>query len=1191
MATTTQILFNSPALHSLKRDQLVKLCKIHSVKANGKNAELIERLKQHAQALPPEALDAPEDVDENDAMEVEEEDDEDDDPREHGPPGGFPSGGTSTSSGMDEDEYAMQDVVLTSRFGIPRPSEQWEVVMDDIAEADESAVGTMSSKGSLRTVSNGEFGTQSSKEWFTGIGFRQNGPGRNALRKEHPSVSSSLKAFATSLGIKRTTSKSSQAQEHDGSTNSKSREGISPSKLFHGKARDSLVEHATPYAQIPPAESLPDTDEFKFSTPDASILGADDADDNDDALLARSSSRSVRPAPVGARLSTGVGQSTVRLVTRPVASRVPEQLMSPPHLTAIQPDFNIKMGTPSAGRVLSVWPASPRTVGADTGNEGRLYPQLPLEDLKAARRQAGDEAGESGDDDGPMPGGMSASTPARTRTTTATTTKTATPRAPTTPGPVYEPDMFSPAKRSAAATTSAAVPPASGDRPSIPRSAPFLFGSPLPRRDTPKSGPSAGQDADSDAGVSNTAFEGRLTEAQKERELNGEAKPAASTHVPSNNLFGGLLFGGGAALDSTGAGAADRFAKAHDAQFAKMDSIANHYAARRPTGNNRKRKSDALGPGAAAGPRAGQKRRSSAAGTRVISNGVRKHMGVPGGFGGDDAEESESEDEDEDAARNQARGEHGRDEVEDMGARRSSKRMRITAGWDVHQGQRVSIAPPLAPAEEEKKRKEKDAAKRELDAMKARRRSSRGRQSLGGKAAAPAKGKTSRFGFLSSAKSIVRNVWNMGGGTKAKPAAATSSIPVPKAPAAPSGSVAASKIDHPQKNGKAAGGANAASKNAAAAPSAAQNTRKPSGTHSRIPSVSSTSGKLLKPVPPAGAADAKTTGTVTSTRSNTSRSRSPLPSFSQSSAQSNAASTNVSRPGSIAGTTRPRMGSTSGTATTASRQPSRTSTVSSMGTRSSLVSGTSSTAVSSVGTRRSLASTNTLASTSSKADASSKAQDMKEHQVRKRTSSLLAPTASSLAKVSTAARPSASGRTSGLPTVSENKKRPTAIPGPSKSPASARMSSMSPLPTRIFSQPLTNFGSPSSAASPAQHPSLGAAAATLMSADGDSPSKIPRPAVIPPKPKTLVARRPRISRSRVIAKVGAQRAAAAQGSSASSPNGRTRSSFGARRSFGGVKSGRASAGSDIMRGAAKKRAARQSEYIRRKSRAGTGEND
>lgn len=128
----------------------MKLCKTHSLKANGKNVELIERLKQHAQALPPDALSAPSFDDE---MDVEED-----------LPGGFPAD-SAVQGGEEEqdDDYAMQDVVMNSRFGIPRPSEQWEVVMDDIAEVDESGVGTMSSKGSLRTVSNGEFGTQTSK--------------------------------------------------------------------------------------------------------------------------------------------------------------------------------------------------------------------------------------------------------------------------------------------------------------------------------------------------------------------------------------------------------------------------------------------------------------------------------------------------------------------------------------------------------------------------------------------------------------------------------------------------------------------------------------------------------------------------------------------------------------------------------------------------------------------------------------------------------------------------------------------------------------------------------------------------------------------------------------------------------------------------------------------------------------------
>ncbi|EIW51952.1 uncharacterized protein TRAVEDRAFT_40763 [Trametes versicolor FP-101664 SS1] len=1130
MATTTQILFNSPALHSLKRDQLVKLCKTHSLKANGKNVELIERLKQHAQALPPDALSAPSFDDE---MDVEED-----------LPGGFPGDSAAQGGEEEQDEdYAMQDVIMNSRFGIPRPSEQWEVVMDDIAEVDESGMGTMSSKGSLRTVSNGEFGTHTSKG----------------------SVTSSLKAFATSLGIKRAVSKSACNQDNDdGSVNSKERNPVSfsPGKLFSTRARDSLADHATPYSHIPPSDSLPETDHFKFSTPDASMLGLEDDEDGENAPVPGTSNRAGRPAPLGARLSMGVGQSTIRLVTVPSAPRFEDPyLMSPPRLAAIQPDFDIKMGTPSAGRILSVWPASPRTAGADVGDGGaeRLYPRLPLADLQAAR-DGGDD-----DEDAPMPGGMFASastparTPARTRTTTDATITAGTPRTTSTPRPVDEPDMFSPSKPTAP-VVAAAVPHVGVERPSIPRSAPFLFGSPLPRRDTPKTALSA----ESDAGVSNVAFEGaaksvleemhrRLAEAQKEKEKNGEARPAPPTQTAGASIFGGLLFGAGASAAGGGGeeSAADRYAKAHEAQFAKMDSIANHYAARRPAGNTRKRKSEALGAGA----RAGQKRRSSAAGTRVISNGARKR-GVPGGFGADE-EDEESDVEEEGEAGGEKASERDED---DMGARRSSKRMRIAEGWDVHRGQRVSLAPPLPPAAEEKKARERDAVKRELDAAKARRRSSRGRVSMGGNAAPPAKGKASRFGFLSSAKSIVKNVWGFGGKTKtaANEKAPPSSIPVPKA-AAPVVPTNQPKKSDVQNLGK---GAVPAPVNAVPA----QSGRKPSGTHSRIPSVSSTTSKMLHP---SSAADAKTIGTVNSARSSTSRARSPIPSFAQ-------APPAASRPSSIAGTARSRTSSTAGTATSTSRQASRTCTVSSMGTRSSLVSG-GSTAVSSIGTHRSVASTSTLASTSSKTDKEAKDQPS----MRKRTSSLLAPTASSLAKVNAAMRPSVSGRTSGLPSVSEKQ---SSIPRASKSPiAGRRMSPISPPSKSIFSQPLDGFGSPGAPSSPAYHPSLGAAASTLFSnIEDSSPSKIPRPAVLPPKPKALVARKPRISRSRVIAKVGAQRAAAAQGS-ASSPTGRTRSSFGARKSFGGVKSGRASAGAEGMRGAAKKRA-RQSEYMRRKSR-------
>jgi len=130
--TTTQILFNSPALHSLKRDQLLKLCKIHNIKAAGKNVDLIERLKQHATTLPP---DAPLNV------AVRSEDDSDSMSFDDSPP-------------RPSQQYP----------AMSRPSEAWEVVMDDIQELPETS-SSQNTLNSLRTINNnaGEFGTANSK--------------------------------------------------------------------------------------------------------------------------------------------------------------------------------------------------------------------------------------------------------------------------------------------------------------------------------------------------------------------------------------------------------------------------------------------------------------------------------------------------------------------------------------------------------------------------------------------------------------------------------------------------------------------------------------------------------------------------------------------------------------------------------------------------------------------------------------------------------------------------------------------------------------------------------------------------------------------------------------------------------------------------------------------------------------------
>jgi hypothetical protein len=136
MSTTTQILFNSPALHSLNRSQLTKLCKIHGIKAGGKNVDLVTRLKQHAETLP---RDEPLSV----AARSEGEDET----------------GNDMYDG-DDNEYEGQMLKWK-----PRPSEQWEV-MESIAELEESSnQGTLASRRTLErdgTVTS-EFGTGASK--------------------------------------------------------------------------------------------------------------------------------------------------------------------------------------------------------------------------------------------------------------------------------------------------------------------------------------------------------------------------------------------------------------------------------------------------------------------------------------------------------------------------------------------------------------------------------------------------------------------------------------------------------------------------------------------------------------------------------------------------------------------------------------------------------------------------------------------------------------------------------------------------------------------------------------------------------------------------------------------------------------------------------------------------------------------
>ncbi|KAI6038653.1 hypothetical protein EDC04DRAFT_2509628, partial [Pisolithus marmoratus] len=198
-------------------------------------------------------------------------------------------------------------------------------------------------------------------------------------------------------------------------------------------------------------------------------------------------------------------------------------------------------------------------------------------------------------------------------------------------------------------------------------------------------------------------------------------------------------------------------------------------------------------------------------------------------------------------------------------------------------------------------------------------------------------------------------------------------------------------------------------------------------------------------------------------------------------------------------------------------------------------------------------------------------------------STLMAPTASSLAKMTTRHPASVHSENVGSVRGGASKTgKDVTRPAPS-SPALGQITNGTRSPqsprsptSKIFSQP----PSPTTMRLPI---SLTAAAESIVKS-GSAESSSSKPP-IPPKPKVLPGRKPRISRSKVIARLASQRAAETSavggGTSASAPRGKTRSSIGAgasgktRLSRGGAKSG------DVLMSAKKR--ARQSEYARRRS--------
>ncbi|KAG8999437.1 hypothetical protein FRB94_006178 [Tulasnella sp. JGI-2019a] len=161
--SSTEILFNSPALYSLKRTQLVKICKRHGLKATGTNEALIAKLQQFALNLPSKESGAF--IPASDAT-TEEEDE--------------------GNCDVDEDSTATQAVIMTAQRGQPaRPSDPWSMVEGHSREEENvmpPKMNSLRSKQSGYSLSTmGEFGAETS-----------------GLTKTS-SLGSSIKAFASSL--------------------------------------------------------------------------------------------------------------------------------------------------------------------------------------------------------------------------------------------------------------------------------------------------------------------------------------------------------------------------------------------------------------------------------------------------------------------------------------------------------------------------------------------------------------------------------------------------------------------------------------------------------------------------------------------------------------------------------------------------------------------------------------------------------------------------------------------------------------------------------------------------------------------------------------------------------------------------------------------------------------------------------
>lgn len=199
-------------------------------------------------------------------------------------------------------------------------------------------------------------------------------------------MGSSIRAFASSLGLKRTTSKPSTA--------SSKTSAIRHPQPDMSITSDELAQNSIPYSALPPPASLPQTDHFTLD------IGRPDGE----SPLPGHALRPGIPVPPNARLSLGLGlgvpatptrqgqpTTTIRLVSNPLAVQDDSHASytvgehGTPQLKPFQTTFDITFGTPAHGDPFnfgftgpSSWPSKADREDAEMSG---LYPKLTSDDL------------------------------------------------------------------------------------------------------------------------------------------------------------------------------------------------------------------------------------------------------------------------------------------------------------------------------------------------------------------------------------------------------------------------------------------------------------------------------------------------------------------------------------------------------------------------------------------------------------------------------------------------------------------------------------------------------------------------------------------------------------------------------------------------------------------------------------------